>query len=354
MTGCNNAPGKRESNTITIDHIIDSIGFDNLVEDYKFVELSQDSGFVIGDINQVVIDNDRIFISSDGVYCYDIEGRPLYKITSKGHSKSEFVNCTSISVNDGYLYMYDKQTRLIHKYNSIDGSLICNTEIPIVARGVFKIPDIYVIDKLFPSDFYNGKGRIITTNDFSEVKEEYLETDQYKTPFVNQVTYCKKSVIFSDYQGSSFCRFDRTGCIEYDIQCKEVFPLPREDSNRLSIDDDYIYGLSDVYENDDYIVGRFQFGNAFSFIYDKKSRKTIAYKYYHSGDYRLGLFSICGEYNDYFVYAISSDDYDYFKEAYGFGSPLPVNHTDYRKQKLLMEHVSDANPIIALYKFKKI
>jgi hypothetical protein len=33
---------------------------------------------------------------------------------------------------------------------------------------------------------------------------------------------------------------------------------------------------------------------------------------------------------------------------------LPVNHPEYDRQKILMEHNVDGNPILALYRFKDV
>ena len=167
LVGCKKESTKWDITKVEIDHVLDSISFDSIITDYQYIELSQNKGFVLGEIDQVIIDNDHIYVSSDGVYCYDMKGNPLFKITSKGHAKNEFTECTSISINEGMIYIYDINTKLIHRYNSVNGKFVDNIPIPLISRDIYKIEDKYVIDHLFPTDFYSGDARIITTKDFS-------------------------------------------------------------------------------------------------------------------------------------------------------------------------------------------
>ena len=67
--------------------------FNNIIEEYKYVPLQKKEGFVIGKIEQVPTTVDKILVSiSDGIYCYDFEGNPIYNITNKGHARNEFIH----------------------------------------------------------------------------------------------------------------------------------------------------------------------------------------------------------------------------------------------------------------------
>lgn len=361
LQGCQKEQEKKSVTSLEIDHVADFISFDDIVKDYQYIELSQDSGFVLGEIDQIIISDNRVYVSSDGVYCYDMKGNPIFKITTKGRARNEFTECTSISVNAGLIYLYDENTKLIHRYNSENGSFVDNVSVPLVSRDIYKIDDGYVIDHLFPADFYSGDARIITTKDFSKPNGTYLEDKQYHyMPRDGQVTYCGKTVLFADYEGHSIFSFDQNGCKEFDIQCKDMKMVPQDILDKRgtqpidNIDDSYTYGLSMVYENDTHLIGSYQNGTYFSFVYDKKTRNVIAFQLYdESNPYRVRPYAICGAYKDYFVRFISPDDYDFIKEAFGFGSPLPTTHPEYERQKLLMEHKADGNPIVVLYKFKE-
>ena len=286
-----------------------------------------------------------------------MNGNSLFKITSKGRARNEFIECTSVSINDGIIHLYDRQTKLIHRYNGKTGSFVDNISVPVVSRDIYKIDDGYVIDHLFPTDFYSGNARVLTTKDFSRPNGEYLKEKQYHKPIVNQVTYCGKSVLFADYDGHTIFSFDHDGCKKYDIQCDVVMMMPQDildkrDEKNQTITETYTHGLSMVYENDTHLIGAYQWGTPFKFVYNKKTGETISFLDYFSEKYRLSPYDVRGSYKNYFVGVISPDDFDFLKEAYGFGSPLPTSHPEYEKQKILMEHNTDGNPIIALYKFK--
>lgn len=353
LIGCNDEPTNLNTRTITISHVADSVDFDSLVEEYEYIELSQENRFIVGDIKQIIIDNDKIYVSAGGVFCYNLKGDPVFKIAAKGHAKSEFIDCTSISINEGILYLYDKKTGILHKYNSSNGAFLDNIVVPVACRSLFKINDLYILDKLYTSDFYDGNARILTTKDFNKCDGAYLDKEQYKMPFADQVTYCSQSVIFAHYKGTSFFRFGKYGCTEYNIQCKDVSSSPHARLYEDEKNDKYAYELTNVYENNSYITGSFQSGNCFTFLYNKKSHRAIAFKDFNSCSYRIGLTHARGVYKDYFVYVITQEHFDFLKEAFGFGTPLPQAHPDYRKQKTLLEHKTHGNPIIALYKHKR-
>lgn len=360
LAGCLKGQKSFTTTTIEIKNVADSISFDSIIKDYQYIELSQENGFVLGEIDQIIIDDDRVYVSSDGVYCFDMKGKPLFKVTKKGRARNEFTECTSISVNKGMIYLYDVNAQLIHRYNSKDGTFVDNISVPVISRDIYKIDNGYVIDHLFPTDFYKGEARILTTRDFNSPNGEYLMGKQYHyMPREGQVTYCGKSVLFADYEGHSIFSFSLDGCKEYDVLCKDVEMIPQDILDKRGIqsidgiDDHYTYGLSKVYENDTHLLGTYQWGTPLKFIYNKKTNTAVAFLHYDESDYyRVFPYNICGVYKDYFIYVISSEDYDFLKEAYGFGTILPDTHPEYNRQKILKEHDVDGNPIVALYKFK--
>lgn len=361
LAGCQKKQNNSMTSAIEINHIADSISFDSVIKDYRYIELSQENGFVLGEIDQVIVEDDRVYVSSDGVYCFDIKGKPLFKITKKGRARDEFTECTSISVNKGVIYLYDVNAKLIHRYNGEDGSFVDNISVPVISRDIYRIDNGYVIDHLFPTDFYDGEARILTTKDFNNLDGEYLDGKQYHyMPREDQVTYCGKSVLFADYEGHSIFSFNLDGSKEYDIQCEDVAMVPQDILDKRGvqstddIDEHYTYGLTKVYENDTHLIGAYQWGTPLKFIYSKKTKKTIAFLHYDElGYYRVRPYSVCGVYKDYFVSVISPEDYDFMKEAYGFGPTLPSTHPEYDRQKILMDHNVDGNPIVALYRFKE-
>lgn len=58
LVGCKKESTKWDITKVEIDHVLDSISFDSIITDYQYIELSQNKGFVLGEIDQVIIDNE--------------------------------------------------------------------------------------------------------------------------------------------------------------------------------------------------------------------------------------------------------------------------------------------------------
>ena len=46
LQGCQKEQEKKSVTSLEIDHVADSISFDDIVKEYQYIELSQDSGLV--------------------------------------------------------------------------------------------------------------------------------------------------------------------------------------------------------------------------------------------------------------------------------------------------------------------
>ena len=138
LVGCisNTSTVEEECTELIISEIKDSVCFSDVIEEYQYIPLSNRDGYTIGEISQVLISEGKIYILSDGVFCYDMKGNPLFRINEKGGEKSEILKGTSISIEDGILYLYDERKRVIHKYNSKNGKFIENASVPESVKGI--------------------------------------------------------------------------------------------------------------------------------------------------------------------------------------------------------------------------
>lgn len=350
---------------ITISEIKDSVCFGNLFEEYKYIPLSNKDGYTIGEIYQVLISDEKIYISSDGVFCYDMKGNPLFRINEKGGMKSEILKGTSISIEDGILYLYDERKRVIHKYNSQNGAFIENVSLPESVKEIYKIKGGFIAETFSTtSDFYEGIARflIYDNSNFSDgPQKKYLSDDLYNFPIYGQVTFNNNSVYFSDYFNNKLFKIDANGCsLIYRINFKNFAPLSSSLINNMlknntviADDNDYQYGLVDMYENQDYFVGNIQGNTSCIIVHDKKSNSNIAFKKISASSHQISPFKFNGTYNEFFVQTIPTEYIMMVKNVSGFGEILPVSHPDFENQRVLLNHADDDNPIIALYKFKK-
>ncbi len=349
---------------IEISEIKDSVFFNDIIDEYQYIPLSNKNGYLLGEIYQIIISHERIYVSSDGVFCFDMKGNPIFKINDKGGKKSEIIKASSISVEDGILYVYDESKRVIHKYNSLDGSFIENIDLPIAEKDIFRIKDRFIVENIeFPSSssFYDGKSRFLICDNFSDTpQKEYLTDDLYCFPIYGQVTFGDTGVLFSDYFNNNVYKIDNKGChLSYHINFKSAKPLPSnfvddmvKNRTLIAKDNNYQYGLINMYENKDYLVGNFQGGTKCHFVYNKKSNTNVTFKRYSSSSYQISTDKFAGTYNDFFIQVLSTENTMMYKKAIGFGDSLPSNHPDFQKQRILMKHTDDDNPIIILYKFK--
>ena len=369
LAGCNLSTKQKIDETtcknIEIQQIQDSINFDSVIDSYEYICLSNKNGYVLGEIEQLVIYENRIYISSDGVFCFDIEGNPIFKIADKGHKKSELAEVTSISIQDGVLYVYDEPKQVIHKYNSTTGNFIENIDAPIYASGIFKLKGNFVADNYsgYPCEYYKGNARFLICQDFSNGPlAEYFTEDAYKIHIKGQLTYNNSYVLLSDYYNNKLYKIDDYNCtLEYCINYKSSNKLSSSEINKLVSDGQtsmnnskFQYGLSNVYENENHLVGKCNEGIYSYFLYCKKTNSVLAFKQYINSNYQLAPYDFCGCYNDYFISIFMPDEILCMRDLLGFGKVLPSSHPDSKKQKMLMSYDINDNPIIALYKFKKI
>ena len=72
---------------IEISEIKDSVFFNDIIDEYQYIPLSNKNGYLLGEIYQIIISHERIYVSSDGVFCFDMKGNPIFKINDKGGKK---------------------------------------------------------------------------------------------------------------------------------------------------------------------------------------------------------------------------------------------------------------------------
>lgn len=370
LVGCVSNISKKnveeECTELIIPEIKDSVCFSDVIEEYQYIPLSNRDGYTIGEISQVLISDGKIYVSSDGVFCYDMKGNPLFRINEKGGKKSEILKVTSISIEDGILYLYDEPKRVIHKYNSQNGKFIENVPLPESVKGIYKIKEGFIAETFScTSEFYEGVARFLAydNSDFSDgPQKKYMSDDLYNFSIYGQVTFNNANVLFSDYFNNKVYKIDNNGCsLSYHINFKDFTPLPQNVINNMlnnntliAEDDDYQYGLVDMYENQDFFVGNIQGGIRCTVIHNKKSNNSIAFKrIYSSSKYQMAPYKFFGTNNGYFIHVIPAEIITMHKNICGFGDILPSDNPDFEKQRILINCNADDNPIIALYKFKK-
>ena len=110
ITGCNSTNPESVSEfkyNITMTELTEPSWYD-LVDSASYITLKSPDGTVMGEIKQLIVNDDRIYVLADGFYCFDMQGDCLFKQTSKGRARNEFIDASSMSVSDGLLFLYDR------------------------------------------------------------------------------------------------------------------------------------------------------------------------------------------------------------------------------------------------------
>ena len=92
---------------ITMTELTEPSWYD-LVDSVSYITLKSPDNTAMGEIKQLIVNNDRIYVLADGFYCFEMEGNCLFKQTTKGRARNEFIDASSMSVSDGLLFIYDR------------------------------------------------------------------------------------------------------------------------------------------------------------------------------------------------------------------------------------------------------
>ena len=161
---------------VSTNNILDEIDFKEIFEEYNYIPLKLTPEYTIGEVTQVLATKDRLFVVSDGIYCYDFEGNPIYHITDKGHARNEYIKCKTVSISDSLLFMFDPNGLKIHVYEIGTGKFLYNIPCPY-ADNIYKIGNGFVVEDLshlYTKAYFEDKDRFFVYN-------EDLSTKKYRT-----------------------------------------------------------------------------------------------------------------------------------------------------------------------------
>jgi len=166
---CSEKKTNRNTSDISIIKVdtegsIDKVNCSEIFSDIRYIPLDTGEN-LIGEISNIISFKNKLFILDSDitktVFCYNTNGEFLFKINSVGEGPEEYINLTSISIDEEneQLLLYSNASRKILKYN-LEGNLI----------------EVVNID-FFASKFsYVGNGNSVFLANYSTIKEG-LEKD---------------------------------------------------------------------------------------------------------------------------------------------------------------------------------
>ena len=350
--------------TVHVDSLKNWVRLEDLIEECKYIQLEQGENFeyILSNIQNVFVTDQRILFLSDGVYCFDLSGHPVYKIDQKGHASSEYIDCSSVSIDDNYVYMLDRVKSNIHVYSIADGSFVRNIACPRGLYNIKKTRQGIIVDiwSRIATSFYDGEYRFIACDsDMTKCNAELLFDEDREYHHVGYVSDGNDCLLFSDnYYCNLYKVTDQGADLYLKIDCSPSQRLPQSVKEKLvegrnyALGQPYVRNLHRVYETVSHIVGSIDTpqGGIF-FVYDKESRKA---RRAESSLKKYMFPPIISASNDnYFVQILDSETIDVYTNPEMPDTLLAPTHPDYAIQQVYKQHKEDQNPIIVLYKFKK-
>jgi len=80
----------------------DCYKFSKFCDSITYIPLETKDSFLIGSIDKIIVQNNKIFILdkiTESIFCFDINGKFLYKIDRKGNGPEEYISIGDFQVN---------------------------------------------------------------------------------------------------------------------------------------------------------------------------------------------------------------------------------------------------------------
>ena len=313
---------------ITMTELSEPSWYD-LVDSVSYITLKSPDNTAMGEIKQLVVDNERIYVLADGFYCFDMEGNCLFKQTTKGRARNEFMDASSMSVSDGLLFIYDRMQYKGLFFNALTGEYISTLNTTVYGQAGYCKGDYIIINKLNEGD--EARFIVFSKKDPENVLEDFFSGKEHLSYIRGTVTWVDDGLIYSSYRRDLAWKMTGKECIPYiSITVPKEQKLPDQlidemiDNGTISPQGDvrgiYTYGLSEIKECDGFITGQLNDGKSFIyFIFDKGSGKSRFFKYPANEVWQklpLGE-SVCAGYKDCFCAIVTPESIMFLKSILG-------------------------------------
>ncbi|MEG0456489.1 MAG: 6-bladed beta-propeller, partial [Bacteroides sp.] len=150
---CVNPPNTNKTEEATVDFgNLKPTNASSLMADYSYVALESPEGALFGNMNQIEIYNDKIYIldnnKSNALYVFTTDGKYITKLEGVGDGPGEFISPHSFWIDrSGFIFILDRQLNRLLKYQLSDLHFLDNIVLPAPAPLSFaSIPnqDLYI------------------------------------------------------------------------------------------------------------------------------------------------------------------------------------------------------------------
>ena len=329
--GCNNTNPDSVSEfkyNITMTELSEPSWYD-LVDSTSYITLKSPDGTVMGEIKQLIVNDERIYVLADGFYCFDMEGNCLFKQTAKGRARNEFIDASSMSVSDGLLFLYDRMQYKGLFFDAQTGQYISSVSSTVKGSAGYHLGDYIIINNFNDGD--DHKFKILSKENPENVLTGFFAGKEHLSSIRGTISWVDNGLIYVSYRRDLAWKMTGPECTPYiSITVPQDKRLPDQliddmiengvISPRGNDGSDYIYGLSEIKESDGFITGRLNYEKNFIyFIFDKKSGNSRFFKYPAKEVWQqlpIGE-NICAGYKDYICTIVNPENVLLLKSIVG-------------------------------------
>lgn len=327
------------------------------LDQIKFIPLETNDSSIIGRIQSIKIEGDKIYIidsKTQKVQIFSIKGEYLYSINKIGHGPEEYIGITDMQINkrNGHITLLDEAQYKILEFNA-NGSFVSEKKIPLkdpLANFAYLDSATLVFYKSFIKND-DDNSIVICSKDFTQIKKIFpckkttslllsprislqnSENQLFYLPIYSQKLFqIKKDEIKEKYTFN----FGENN-IDLDVY-NQNYSNPTDIFKKLN-NGKSIYFLT-VLDSKSTVYADFYYKETpYFFVYNKDTKKTNVF-YDEKMSKMFNSFYPYTTNNGKFVSAVSTNHLNEFSNEI-----LKTNNLD--------NITSEANPIVIIYQFKE-
>ena len=346
----------------------------SLIKDCKIIPLETTDSVLIGEIDQVIVHHDRLYVGdfskTNTVYIFDMQGKFQHKISRQGRGAEEY-----LSLYDMFIDPHTGELKLLSR---IDRRILAFSEDGKVFKGVQKMPKMFMelVSSLsgyvgfsanYGEDRSNPFNIWLLDQDIQIVGKEFTIHPAWESKWSGNIT------VFSSYQDTVYyipgfhdfnvykLRGDHFSlAYTIDLGGKQIPVTTMAYDEYLEYcrkHPDYVADLRRFQETDRFLICQFLFnGQNRLGLYDKENGQTsVCSLSPYTGKYFISFGDIVNFSSDHLITTISASD---MRESLAGGNQYVNFEEEYPEQiKRMREEFSgmgikeDSNPCVVIYSF---
>lgn len=334
----------------------------SILKDINFVKLETDNDILLGDITQIEVFQDDIFIlCSSGLYVFDLSGNYVRSIQHIGNGPGEFLSPYSFWIDKKeHVFILDRQLNRLQKYDAIGLNFVESVTMPYDSPiGFAKIPekDIFIYYyPLRPSKGVEDNQIIIADKKGEIISELYPGNASGKILHGNNTNFylIANKLMFYPYFSNRIYEIDMNAATVHN-----KYALHFEDND---FPDETIFTK---YDNSGDIMKEILFGNHkwIRLIYIYETTDNLLVKYYIEKDFYLAVWNKTKKTTINFKYSDVKDNLGiggkfplpigfYNNKFIGIINPYDIDKdfvTNIELKKILNNITEEDNPILCFY-----